>query len=257
MTTPWYPITQDHPPPLVRVRAVVRFAARGVNAPAIVSRGRPPHSSLWAQWISRSPRQLGPSVIPLAWQPQQPDKWQAPLPLPISESDTPIPIMAPPFSCKVALAWWRDANEIVYEPPGKVSPRMAEGRVMRAVAVCGRGVGAGGPTHLRAISEALADMVCSVDRQQDGSDRVLRLDSGPADISDFSTAMGWFAALNPTPKAAWEFNRLQQALVLRSLPVPWSYGEMGDEWGLSGEAARKMYQQAIELVWQTANERMR
>lgn len=295
MSNPWYPITPHHPAPLVQVRGIVEFVG-GVqgtyDAQIIISRGRPPHADVWASWTKGRATILPPRAKPLCWQPQDPEKWQAPLPEPLSTATDRLwysklsfgvveeaeaaelaqemerdrndarrgPVhSAPP---REPMQWWRDADKIKYEPRGQISPRMAEGRVMRAVALCGHssgmyGQGTGMSLRARSILASMATSASPEDYAT--SDYVPRLRALPGDHSDFPIAMSWFTALNTMPlpasdsKAAWVFNREQEALAFRSFNIPLSYAEIGNQWGVSGETARQTYISAIDMVHRLAN----
>ena len=75
----WYPITDSHPAPLVRVRGIVNCGP--YDAHIIVSRGRAPHVMSWASWKGEKATPL--KAPPAVWQPQHPDRWDSPLPPPV------------------------------------------------------------------------------------------------------------------------------------------------------------------------------
>jgi len=79
------------------------------------------------------------------------------------------------------------------------------------------------------------------------------------DIGDFERAMAWFTALNPpdlrASAKAWTYNRQQKVLAVRSFGHPWSFGLIGERWGMTPDGARQMYQRSIEAVWRVANGR--
>lgn len=84
----------------------------------------------------------------------------------------------------------------------------------------------------------------------------------PADEDDFLTAMSWFAALYPPEQRPphWQkldgmarFNRPQKTIIWRTKNVPLSFAEIGLEFKVSGERARKIYKGAIEDAWRTAS----
>ncbi len=243
MTTLWYPVTRVHPGPIVKVWGLLG------DARAIVSRGTSPNLNMWATWDGSRCHPLPPGVTPFVWQPQHPEKWRAPLP-------DPVPVAAAHSDIVVeATQWWRDPNALRYEDEGSISQRMAEGRVMRAVAACGDGV----ISHrVRTISSLLAELASEHHANPyPVNDYAPRLRQTRQDISDFDRAMGWFAALNPPDLRAsadtWVFNRQQKVLAVRSLGHPWSFGLIGEKWGMTPDGARQLYQRSIEAVWRVAN----
>ncbi len=262
-TAPWYPITDQHPAPLVRVHGIVAHPGGvqdGYDAQILISRGNRPHHNLWASWQSGRATPLAPGARPDYWQPQQPDKWKAPLPEPVISRE---PRMWSAVGEREDLAailppepeqWWRDPTRIRYT--GDVTLDMAEGRVMRAVAACGHGYGANAQT--RTFSSILADMAEENEfSAYPTSDYTARFRPLPQDIADFEVAMGWFTALNPPDlrvKGAelWTFNRPQKAIAYRALDRPWSYGKMADKFGMTPDGARKAHYRAIEAVHRVA-----
>lgn len=273
MSDLWYPVTSVHPGPLVQVRAIVTIhegRSDAYDAEIIASRGKPPHADRWAEWRRGTPVVLPPHAAPVLWQPQAPQKWLAALPQPVPRvaaaamwssrgemlDDAAAAIDGVPAS-KGDL-WWRDAHAIVYEPPGTVSPRMAEGRVMRALAVCGHGIDV--VVRTRSFGALLADLAARADHQPYAtSDYAPRLAALPADRSDFDTAMAWLTALNPRGvpsvwgRADWSLSRAQEVLAHRAARVPLSFDVIGGLWGISGEAARQAYARSIAAVTRVAN----
>lgn len=294
MTNPWYPVTDVHPGPIVQVRAIVS-SANG-NAELIVCRGKAHHGDKWAEWKAGRSKPLPPGAVVTLWQPQAPEKWKAPLPDPVAvveprmwsstmaftlvdEADSSELARemerdredakrngAPEEGSREPLQWWRDADAIRYEPAGQITPRMCEGRIMRAVAISGYG----GELTLKykSFSTVLAAICEKTPPPYAMSDYVPRMNPLPADWNDFERAMGWFAALNPKPlpeadaRADWSFTRPQWCMIMRSYNIPLSFGEIGemlpakakDKGGaVSGEAARRMYERAIRRACRIAN----
>lgn len=285
MTHPWYPVTDVHPGPIVQVRAIVS-SANG-NAELIVCRGKAPHGDKWAEWKAGRSKPLPPGAVVTLWQPQAPDKWKAPLPEPVAaveprmwssitaftlvdEADTSELARemerdredakrngAPEEGSREPLQWWRDADAIRYEPAGQITPRMCEGRLMRAIATSGHGQEL--TIRYRSFGTVLAQMAKLQDEAYATSDFVPRLQALPADGKDFETAMRWFVALNPAPlpgptsRATWDFNKPQMCLIRRSFNIPISFAEIGAMMDISGEAARRMYERAIRRACRIAN----
>lgn len=291
----WYPVTAQHPAPLVQVRAIVSVDRGRFEAELIVSRGAPPHAGTWAEWKRGKATPLPRGAEVLLWQPQSPEKWKAPLPPPARRiepgrmwsSTTSFTLVEEAEAAELAaemerdradarrghgaadiypehhkpeMAWWRDADQVRYEPAGQITPRMCEGRLMRAVALCEHGRGL--TLRIRSFGTILAQMAARLEQQDYAtSDFVPRLKALPADISDFETAMHWFVALNPMPlpepgsRAQWVPSRPQEVLLFRARNIPLSFEEIGArvEWNVSGEAVRRMYDRAIRRACRIAN----
>jgi hypothetical protein len=265
VSTHWYPITPIYPAPLVQVTGIVMHTGglQGTyDAQVIISRGRAPHSHVWAAWQKGRAVPLAPDATPLYWRPQDPTKWRAPLPEPIVPSEPRM------WSSVGAVErqheapddggqWWRDASRIRYEPAGAISERMAEGRVMRAVAASGHGYGT--TLTARTFGTLLADLAAQFDdRSASTSDPIGRFRQTRADISDFDLAMAWFANLDPpdlrpADQRTWALNRMQNVLAWRARNRPWSFGVIADRFGMTPDGARKLYQRSIQAVCRVAN----
>jgi hypothetical protein len=151
------------------------------------------------------------------------------------------------------LAWWWSPAEVVYEPAGMVSRRMAEGRVMRAVAWC-RG---GHASPKLASSKFFAEMAAAASElfeEVDVASQAVRFVPLQEDLGDFLTAMGWFVRLNSQRTEGIKRSREQEMLLLRSLPVPPSFGEIGRRLGVSSQRAHQLYQRAVDKVTALANQ---
>jgi hypothetical protein len=151
------------------------------------------------------------------------------------------------------LAWWWSPAEVVYEPAGMVSRRMAEGRVMRAVAWC-RG---GHASPKLASSKFFAEMAAAASdlfEEVDVPPQAVRFVPLQEDLGDFLTAMGWFVRLNPQRAEGIRRSREQDMLLLRSLPTPPSFGEIGRQLGVSSQRAHQVYVRAIDKVTVLANQ---
>lgn len=286
--TPWYRVS-DLPPPIgVRVR--VMWDGREFEAARVC---HPVTRALC--WVTHD-RKLGAVFLPLSgelrrpadpstpwagwhtlrhaapdyYQPLVPGKWSVALPKPVefrtvSQRNHVVPgggVAVSQTSCihqKVDGAsdqWWRDPLAIDYAPSGKVSLRMAEGRVMRAVAWCdaGRGLTLRRRTPLDVLAERAAEV-------EGGGDDAMskRFHPLPQDVSDFDVAMGWYAQLNPPHRRhgtsrPWALSREQRVLLWRTRLPPLSFQEIA--WCLhlrSPERPRQMYKDAIVQVWKIAN----
>ncbi|HRH14615.1 MAG TPA: hypothetical protein PK225_09675 [Azonexus sp.] len=284
--TPWYRVS-DMPPPLgVRVR--VMWGSRIFEA----ARVRHPVSKKLV-WLTHD-RNLGAVFLPLAsalvretdgatpwqgwhglsgsepqcYQPLNPALWAVALPEPINGATVSEVSEALPgggetgsvadFGGDDADTWWLDPLAIVYQPHGRVTMRMALGRVMRAVSWCGAG---GGTTLICRTTAQALDMALASDPEMRAPSRFVPL---PQDISDFDTALGWFVQLNPPEtwrggRSAWSFNRRQRVVLWRARRVPLSFADIADRLNAAGgrrigrERARQVYESAIETCWRAAN----
>lgn len=289
MTDIWYPITHTdplYPSPLVQVRGIVSIN-NSFDAQIIISRGKPPLENTWAEWIRNKPVPLGKQAIPRLWQPQFPALWKSALPSPASVSETRMwsatmsfqsvedaeaaelardmerdrqmarDAISDPILPKESGAWWRDATRIRYEQPGSITKEMAEGRIMRAVAHCGKGEGLTIPVS--SFSAILARMAEKKEqyREVGFSDIVHKLQAFPQDHQDFLQAMSWFVALDPPcarQQKPWAFATDQRILMWRSLDVPLSWDVIAHKIGKTHhEYARKEYDRIIVRVAAIAN----
>lgn len=219
---------------------------------------------------------------PSCWQPRDPDKfWVAGMRKPLPRKDQVLPQMATLKSRYDAVAeaieeeraaglahnsggddrwWWPDGSVIRYERKREVSLRMAEGRVMRAVAHCGLRKTKATPTERAVVAEELARLMQEME-QSDSRVIVERFKPLPQDHQDFDEAMSWFTALNPPElwhkrREPWTPNRFQWALFYRAIPVPLSWAEIGHELGkVRFSRAQQLYDEAIEACWRVANGR--
>jgi hypothetical protein len=215
------------------------------------------------------------------WRPIEPDKWQAPLPPPL-----PPPLVVHDGKERMvnirarhrrrrdgddgqtdqaahdAAPWWWDASAIKYEPAGEVTLLMAEGRLMRAVAVAGAAAALAGPeaTRERVIRD-IADAAKEVERE--ALARLLgallnRFEPGQLDLKDWETAMSWFAALDPPElrdkdRPAWSLTLEQQVLIWRAERRSWRF--LAKLLGRSTGYVRDLYATAVERCWRVANGR--
>lgn len=219
--------------------------------------------------------------MPDYYQPLRPDLWSVPLPPPVMFREAPSLMWSatPRKTSETGLEtitettgavpgggsddrgsgqWWRDPLAIVYAPSGHVTRVMAEGRVMRAVAVCGD------DDYLTMTARTPNDLLAEIQRYIAALDA--KVDSGPLerfvalpqDAQDFEIAMRWFMQLN-TPESwsrrrrLWSYNRPQRVLRWRARMVPLSFAEIGFELRVSPQRARQLYDAAIDVCWHTAN----
>lgn len=245
------------------------------------------------------------------WQPLYPDKWQADLPKPVevveagrmysersrfqavedaSSEELALEMHRDRETARVserstrqphwnrqgqAMAWWWDVTAIRYEAPPGISLKMAEGRVMRALAWCGHGQGVLPPARASAVMLATAIEAHAASEAPPAEVRAVRFQPLPSDHSDFEVAMGWFAALNPVelrPRhvVPWSLSSEQLLMLSRASPNPMSFAEIGAKWAgigkgrsmkeadwnrkpVSREAARQRFERAVEKCWRSAN----
>jgi hypothetical protein len=284
---PRYPVTPQHPPRLVRVR--LQWEGR------ILEAARVPHPRtkkiVWVrrrkdgsdQYLPPKHATKGPNAWapePEWWQPLHPEKWDAPLPLPLpplepyrlhdGKERMVTNVRGRPRRSRQRAGdrdalpaddkpWWWDATAIRYEPPGKISRDMAEGRLMRALAVSGAGTAGASATIENALvfhniaaaaTNAAMEALVSIPIRD-------KLALGPADNDDWLTAMGWFAELNPPGLAVvsahdkWArgerwLSEEQKVLVWRARRVSWR---------IIAEALRE-YEGTVLRWWRQALERI-
>lgn len=170
------------------------------------------------------------------------------------------------------VRWWVDATAIRYEPVGEISPRMAEGRMLRALAWCGAGRGL--TLRTTTVGSLLARMaeVASGEAAAAEAEREARLHNLPRfqplprDHEDFEVAMGWFGAINPPERwgptrQSWTLNRVQRIMLMRTLTIQLSWSDIGASFeneakgipAISGPRARQLYVRGMEMCHRVAN----
>lgn len=257
-------------------------------------------------WLPPPPKKTRDGIIewsaePERWQPLDRGKWGQPLPEPLPVQVVPqMTYMQSRFDALSAAElaremeedreaaraspeldqeapsgsrWWRDITSIKYEPPGQVTKRMAEGRVLRALSACGRWQGL--TLKTATTGSILTRMAEIADAEAKKYEEKRRLEMGkvplpfealPADETDFPIAMAWFTALNP-PEAwtdrrePWGFDRVQRIMHMRTLTFPLSWVVIGLSFEnksrgirpLSGTRVRQLYDRGIEGCLRVAN----
>jgi hypothetical protein len=162
--------------------------------------------------------------------------------------------------------WWRNPSRVIYEPRGKVTREMAEGRLMWAVSWCGAGQMSYREfeSYMRLSSPALQAVIAAVYDSVAVDDRMMpRFVPLPQDRADFLEAMRWFTALGEIgPRAyafdqsnepLWQLSRRQRVIVWRAGRGPMSYVEIGRQLGVSHTTARNLHRDAIEAAWKVSN----
>lgn len=291
MDEPWYSLRDL---PLGRVHVRVVWNAR--IFPAVRALHPTTRRLTWCEyrggeivWLPPVPNKGGMewSPEPERWQPLVRGKWGMPLPEPLPVQVVPqMSYMQTRFQSMSAAdlaremeesreeararpemdqqtvaetRWWRDITNIRYERAGEVSARMAEGRVMRAMAWCGAGSGL--TIREKTTGTVLANLAEQAATEAAGLEDghgLPRFQPLPQDHQDFSIAMAWVSALSPPEtwhkrRQAWGLNRMQRVMLLRSLTVPLSYADIGHEFSISPKRARDVYAKAVESCWRVAN----
>lgn len=158
------------------------------------------------------------------------------------------------------VQWWRDASQITYQAPGEITARMMEGRLMRAVAHAGTESGL--TLKSRTVGTLLAELATAADQafnQEDPrSSFAVKFQPLAQDHKDFPEAMRWFTELNPPhlwhrKREPWSLNRMQRVIAFRAFSIPWSYEEIGQDIGRTGERARQIHKEALARVLKIAN----
>lgn len=124
--------------------------------------------------------------------------------------------------------WWLDPLAVTHSPPGSVTPREAEGRLMRAF-IAERWVSGDGPGWL-----------------SDGGDDLppLRIEPTGKDQDDMLTALSWLHGLRADD---------EQVLRLRGQTPALTWRAIGTAMKISHEGARNLYRDALALVTEAAN----
>lgn len=281
---PWYPISGMK---LANTMVLVRWdwwegTAAYIRIPddakgADIKRARKSSPYKWATFVGGEPVWLpkrGWSERPHCFQPIGPEPWPQPLPPPLP----PLPdvIMGgignakPKGTDDLARAaseytgseWWRDPGAIQHAPPGEVTLEMCEGRLLRALAHAGQregltiGVRTAGDALAAAMDEAAAAQAAGVPT----SGYRPQLVQTPADIGDYTTAMGWWTALNPPEmwhqrREPWSLSAQQKIMLWRALPLPMTYSEIGEKLKFRRERAREVFIDGVEKAHRAANGR--
>ena len=260
-------------PPVYNVPVIVGWNGRVLEAAYVVhpKTKRP----CWIEWRDGEAFALPPKrggrnwgEHPEWWRPLRPDQYRWRLPAPITRL---VRQAAPgatvdeddaPATDAGGGVWWLDHSLITYSPAGKVSSRECEGRLLRAVSTAGAGRGLG--LRTRTTGTILAEILDAIDGLAgdagDLREIIPRFESLPADESDFLTAMGWFAALNP-PQAyhkrreAWSLALRQRILVWRSGTRPYPFAQIAQWQNRSPSRMRELYADAIDKAHAAANGR--
>jgi hypothetical protein len=141
-----------------------------------------------------TPMRWRPDLEVVAWQPLDAAKWTWPPGRPV-----PAPIPTPESVSRETPAssqkWWLTAEAVLYQKPGSVDRRMAEGRMLRGLVTDGvRHLARPRLARSRLPEPPLIEMVGDSDEDWTW---LPPLEPTQADHGDVDTVMSWFAALNP------------------------------------------------------------
>lgn len=207
---------------------------------------------------------------PELWRPIDPANWPHALPEPRTLLHPAWPPVSQDVSRETRLAgsaqnpldplWWRDITLVSRSPEGDVSRLEAEGRIMRALNV-NWAVRMERPQQ---NSNAAVIARMSAEKLAVEIDEPILADWRPPfeplglDYDDFLAAMAWFAALNPPElwhkrRKPGSMNRAQLVLLYRAMDPPSSWRFIGDQWSVSAERARQIFQSSIDKVHRAAN----
>lgn len=242
----WYR-PEDLAPPLdCRVR--VLFGGAVFEAARIVHKGHRRTSVVWATMNGN--RVVHLQDDPTFWQPLHPTKWESALPTPHQIDIRPASTARPeaePLTPR-EREWWRNDCDVRYAPPGSITPRMAEARVMRALWA--------ETSFERADTLAtnspltwLARMIELVEMAEGKRPTYFndRFRPTSRDLSDFVNVVEWLRVLNRMTRPYYTVLRM------RAANPAYTFQEIGDVIGKSGETARQMYRAAVMLVTTSAN----
>lgn len=244
----WFP--PDDPPPF-DLRVIGRRGSQTFPCVRILHRER--RCPVWGrvrknrvQWLREPPE---------AWRPIDPGYvHQAPKSPPASFLQRMAALDAAPQAVDQPIegrAWWLDAGAITYSPPGSITPREAEGRVMRAL-VTARSTKLENPRGPGSNSDWIAKMVAKVEIETGVRERATywhdRWTPTPRDISDCTVVIGWIAPLSAYHPSLYD------VLSLRSAIPAYSWPEVGRILKVGEGGAHSLFQRALRLVTYHANE---
>lgn len=148
-----------------------------------------------------------------------------------------------------ARAWWLDAGAVTYSPAGAITPREAEGRVMRALNTA-RTTKLERPGGPGLNADWIAKMVTKVEIETGIRERATywhdNFQPTPRDISDCPTAVGWVAPLKAYQSAWYE--------VVNYRSGSYSWGAISGSLSATVADVMQHYERALRLVTYHANE---
>ena len=211
---------------------------------------------------------------PELWQPIRPDAWDIarnPLPEPVPQSGEGIMWSSRQSMSAVDMAeemerdredarsapretatresqWWRIGSDIKYEQPGAITPRMCEGRIMRAL--CYDRTIRMDIKPYRTNAAVMADLKRGMDEIFGDPTADYRPPYQPnnQDGDDYLVAMGWIIKARPN----W---RRMVTLWGRVPDPPHSWMEIGDKLGVSRQRAQAINASTLLMLTAAANGR--
>lgn len=252
----WY---SPNEPPNYDLPVLMRIGRRVVRGGLILHRKR--RCPVWVQQHGR--RMILMRAPPDAWRPVRPtpDARRTSKPSPAFEaarerlSAVPAPAEAPPVDPR---AWWLDPAEVRYSPPGAVTPRECEGRLMRAL-MTARTTKMENPRGPRSNSDWIAKMVAKFEIENGIRERPTywhdRHQPTARDISDCTVALGWmFGGIGNIRSDDIAYQMLE-IISFRSYVPRKSYREISElkDMPKSPEKVARVYKAAMTLVLRAAN----
>jgi len=146
--------------------------------------------------------------------------------------------------------WWLDACNVTYSAAGAVTPREAEGRVLRAL-VTAKAAKPESPRGNGSNSDWIARMIAKVEREQGKRATYWhdRFQPTARDMSGSAVVLEWITGL-------WLFDkRYYVALTMRAADPPYSFRQIGEAplFKCSEGTARRIYRLAIAFAVRRAN----
>ena len=230
----WYDATTEPPP--FGVKVIADWAGETLEAARIL------HAK-WrcAVWgvIVRGTLQIRRS---------RPDRWR-----PLGRPVEPValnepPIVKSPSASEIEAVepqWWRQPGSVAYSTIG-ITPREAEGRIMRAIWT-DYALDDGRPTDDTPLTW-LARMIAKREIEMGIRERATfahdRFQPTGRDIADHAVVMTWLVGLG---------DRRRIVLGMRAVSPPYSWRQIGDELDVTRERAREIYRDAMVAVTRRAN----
>lgn len=225
--------------PHLRVMVFAIFADVEIRAVRLQKKGKT-KKIVWATYSNGKPHYF--SEDPSCWRPLYPELYQGPL-VNGFVRDAPPKIYEPLPSRE--REWWRDDRAVRYSLPGSVTPKEAEGRVMRALwaeTAFERADTLYSATPLSWLARMIeiAEMAAGK-RASYWHDR---FQPTGADLKDFTVIIGWLRQLP---------DDFYTVLRMRAENPAYSFVEIAHELGVSSTTAHVWYRTAIGYVTRAAN----
>lgn len=247
MTVHWYP---PETPPDYNMK--VRALADGREFDAVCVLHRLYRRPRWAR-LGRKRR--------LEWLRDAPEAWRAddPAYVPPVHKSPPAGSLER-FAAKPAATpspepegrhWWLDANMVRTSPPGAVTPRECEGRLMRALWTA-RVERMPDPRGPGSNSDWIYKMVVKHEIEEGIRERATywhdKFMPTPRDVSDCPVALEWLDPILHSKR-----DRAYDVVVLRSANPAYSWVQIGHELKMTSSRAARLYRHAIALATYRAN----